>query len=78
MDTENGNHSLPDNLGILRELCLKNGLAYRGTKANIKERLVKHGILSYKIHDDFHMDFDGMKLPELKLECKKRLLSHSK
>ena len=39
--------NLPDNLAKLREICLKDKISYRGTKKQLKEKLIKNGITTY-------------------------------
>ena len=69
--------NLPDNLGKLRELCLKNKISYRGTKKQLKEKLIKNGKTTYSeaVEKTY---FVGLKLPELRNECMSRGITHSK
>ena len=68
--------SLPNKLSKLRLLCMKADIGYWGTKAQLKERLIKKGITGSV--EPVENQFITMKVPDLILECKARGLTYSK
>ena len=72
--------NLPDNLNKLRKIVIENGISYRGTKHELKLKILKNklncGTTSAK--DIARKKYLSMIIPELKEELKKRNLNTSK
>ena len=80
MEQTDAYKNLPDNLNQLRKIVIENGLSYRGTKHDLKVKILKNNLnaSTNSAKEKARKKFSSMIIPDLKEELKKRNLNISK